>query len=109
MQQYFIEQAASYAEAERKAREKYGENLTILMHESVKIPGGFLKLFSREGVKLTGIIPSRRPQFYKEQPAAKETLAAVPAARPPAQQVKALDFAEAKEIGRASCRERVWS
>jgi flagellar biosynthesis protein FlhF len=73
MQQYFIEQAASYAEAERKAREKYGENLTILTHESVKIPGGFLNLFSREGVKLTGMIPSRiRPQLYKEQPLAKE-------------------------------------
>jgi flagellar biosynthesis protein FlhF len=86
MQQYFIEQAASYAEAERKAREKYGENLTILTHESVKIPGGFLNLFSREGVKLTGMIPSRiRPQLYKEQPAVKE--------KPP----QTLDFAGEKE------------
>jgi flagellar biosynthesis protein FlhF len=91
MQQYFIEQAASYAEAERKAREKYGDNLTILMHESVKIPGGFLKLFSKEGVKLTGIIPSRKSgvqylpsQLYKEQP-------------PKEKPHQTLDFAEEKE------------
>jgi len=101
MQQYFIEQAASYVEAERKAREKYGENVTILMHESVKIPGGFLNLFSREGVKLTGIIPLRksalyreaqkesqplRPQLYKEQPPLKEIPRQAPA-----------NFAEEKE------------
>jgi len=66
MQQYFIEQAASYVEAERKAREKYGDNVTILMHESVKIPGGFLNLFSKEGVKLTGIIPLRKSALYRE-------------------------------------------
>jgi len=107
MQQYFIEQAGSYVEAERKAREKYGDNVTILMHESVKIPGGFLNLFSREGVKLTGIIPSSvssfrksalyhdaqkensqplKPQLYKEQPLTKE----IPRQAP-------VDFAEAKE------------
>ena len=106
MQQYFIEQAASYVEAERKAREKYGDNVTILMHESVKIPGGFLNLFSKEGVKLTGIIPSSISSFrksaqyreaqkenyqpikqlYKEQPPAKEVPRQAPA-----------DFAEEKE------------
>ena len=57
MQQYFIEQAFTYHEAEKKAKEKYGERLTILMHETVKIPCGFLNLGSREGVKITGIIP----------------------------------------------------
>ena len=57
MQQYFIEQAPTYYEAERKAREKYGERLTILQHETIRIRGGFLNLFSREGVKITGIIP----------------------------------------------------
>jgi len=92
MQQYFIEQAGSYVEAERKAREKYGDNVTILMHESVKIPGGFLNLFSREGVKLTGIIPAnissfrKSAQLYKEQPPAKE----IPRQAP-------IDFAEEKE------------
>ena len=58
MNQFFVEQASTYHEAERKAREKYGERLTILMHETVKIPGGFLNLFRRDGVKITGIIPA---------------------------------------------------
>ena len=77
--QIFTEQAATYVEAERKAREKYGDNLTILTRESVRIPGGFLNLFSKEGVKLTGMIPLRKsgtqylpPQIYKDQPLAKE-------------------------------------
>jgi flagellar biosynthesis protein FlhF len=75
MLQCYTVQAPSYVEAERKAKEKYGDNLTILLHESVKIPGGFLNLFSKEGVKLTVMIPSRRSgvqylpsQLYKEQP-----------------------------------------
>jgi flagellar biosynthesis protein FlhF len=89
MLQYVTVQAPSYIEAERKAKEKCGENFTILMHESVKIPGGFLNLFSKEGVKLTVMIPSRksgvqysenrkenllpaRPQLYTEQSLAKE-------------------------------------
>ena len=89
MLQCFTVQAPSYAEAERKAKERYGENLTILLHESVKIPGGFLNLFSQEGVKLTVMIPSRksggqyseaqkenfvpiRPQVYAEQSLVKE-------------------------------------
>jgi flagellar biosynthesis protein FlhF len=58
MQHFFTEQAQTYYEAERKAREKYGERLTILRHETIKIPGGFLNLFSQEGVRITGIIPS---------------------------------------------------
>ena len=57
MQQYFVEQAFTYYEAERKAREKYGDRLTILLQETVKIPSGFLNLFPREGVKIVGIIP----------------------------------------------------
>jgi flagellar biosynthesis protein FlhF len=102
MQQYFVEQAASYIEAERNAREKYGDNITILMHERTKIPWGFLNLFSKEGVKLTGIIPLRkssaqyretqkenypplRPQFYNEQPSPRE------------QPRQTLDFAGEKE------------
>jgi len=59
-QQFFTEQAHTYYEAERKAREKYGDRVTILRQETVKIPGGFLNLFSQEGVRLTGIIPSPR-------------------------------------------------
>ena len=67
MQEYFIEQGQTYAEAEKKAREKYGERLTILVHETVKIPGGFLNLFSREGVKITGIKPKpNRPLVQRD-------------------------------------------
>lgn len=58
--QYFSEEAPTYYEAEKKAREKYGDRMTILMHETVKIPGGFLNLFPRQGVKLTGIISRYR-------------------------------------------------
>jgi len=68
-QQYFIEKAITYDEAERKAREKYGERLTILMHETVKIPGGPFNLFSREGVQITGIIPKSRGAQYRDTPA----------------------------------------
>ncbi|MCL2472180.1 MAG: hypothetical protein FWF26_00740, partial [Treponema sp.] len=73
MQRYFCEQAYTYDEAERKAREKYGDRLTILMHETTKIPGGFLNLFSREGVKITGIIPSNRSLQYRDAPFQKDT------------------------------------
>ena len=57
MQQYFVEQAYTYDEAEKKAREKYGERITILLHETVKMSGGFFNFFPRYGVKITGIIP----------------------------------------------------
>jgi flagellar biosynthesis protein FlhF len=67
-QQYFIEKAITYDEAERKAREKYGERLTILMHETVKIPSGPFNLFSREGVQITGIIPKGRGAQYRDTP-----------------------------------------
>ena len=58
MTRFFSVQALTYQEAEMKARAKYGERVTILQHETVKIRGGFLNLFSQEGVKLTGIIPA---------------------------------------------------
>jgi len=57
MQQFFTVQAHTYYEAERKARDRYGDRVTILKQETVKIPGGFLNLFSKEGIQLTGIIP----------------------------------------------------
>ena len=66
MNQFFIEQAPTYDEAERKAREKYGDRVTILVHETVKIPGGFLNLFRRDGVKITGIIPNFGRGQYRE-------------------------------------------
>ena len=99
MQQYFIEQALTYDEAERKAREKYGERVTILMHETVKIPSGFFNLFPREGVKITGIIPRfnrggsyREPVLQLKPSVHKET-----GPRETALARESLDFAEEKE------------
>ena len=98
MQQYFIEQAPTYYEAERKAREKYGEPLTILMHETVKIPGGFLNLFSRDGVKLTGIIPRNRGGIYKDTPYISGPVTMVNSSLPKESYFsKELDFAGEKE------------
>ena len=106
MNRYFIEQAATYDEAERKIREKYGERATILQHETVRLYGGFLNLFPREGVKITGIIPTfgRGGQYrdpLKEQPQ-KEPL--VPRESPPLKESReagppkeTLDFNEQKE------------
>jgi len=78
MSQYFSEQALTYDEAERKVRDKYGERVTILQQKTVKIPGGFLGLFSKEGVELTGIIPrqGRGAQYrepIKEPPSARDS------------------------------------
>jgi len=105
MQQYFIEQALTYDEAERKAREKYGERLTILMHETVKIPCGFLNLSSREGVKITGIIPKngRGNQYYetvvRDIPPVREPSSSYPSrsAASTWPQKEPLDFNEEKE------------
>jgi len=94
MQQYFIEKASTYDEAERKAREKYGERLTILMHENVKIPRGPFKLFSQDGVQITGIIPRGRPAPVAEKPA---TVAEKPAMTSSSSSKMTLDFAAEKE------------
>ena len=59
-QQYFVVMAPTYLEAEKKARDQYGERLTILRHENVRMRGGFLNLFPIDGVKITGIIPRAR-------------------------------------------------
>lgn len=103
MQQVFIEQGLTYDEAERKAREKYGERLTILMHETVKIPWGFLNLFRKEGVKITGIIPKFGRGGQYRDPTLKDvspqlvsvTKSASP--REPAAHKEPLDFAEERE------------
>ena len=100
MQQYFIEQAPTFGEAERKAKEKYGAPLTILMHESVKIPRGPFNLFSQDGVRITGIIPRfthggqfREAAPLKEAPFPKE----VPFPNEAATQKQPLNFAQEKE------------
>ena len=59
-QQYFTEQAENYEEAYRKVREKYGDNATILLRKTIMIPSGFLGIFRREGVEVSGPIPQYR-------------------------------------------------
>ncbi len=59
--QYFIEQAPNHTEAQRRIREKYGERARIMHHRSVRI-GGFLGLFRREGVEVTGYFAAEQPK-----------------------------------------------
>ena len=65
--QYFIEQADSHSEALEMVRSKYGEAAQVLSHKTVRL-GGFLGLFSREGVEVTGYIRPERPQAPKSPP-----------------------------------------
>jgi flagellar biosynthesis protein FlhF len=58
MQQLFVEQAATYDEACRKVREKYGDRANIVLRKTVLIRWGFLGLFFKEGVEVSGPIPS---------------------------------------------------
>ena len=58
---YFVEQAASYLEAERVVREKYGARARIMWRRVVRIKG-FMGLFSREGVQVTGVTGPETPR-----------------------------------------------
>ncbi|HTO22029.1 MAG TPA: flagellar biosynthesis protein FlhF [Spirochaetia bacterium] len=53
--QYFTVQARSNREAIEKMKSTYGEDARILTHRAVRI-GGFLGLFSSEGVEVTGYL-----------------------------------------------------
>jgi flagellar biosynthesis protein FlhF len=53
--QYFTIQARSNKEAIQKMKAAYGEEARILTHRSVRL-GGFLGMFSTEGVEVTGYI-----------------------------------------------------
>ena len=53
--QYFTIQARSNREAIEKMKGTYGESARILTHRSVRL-GGFLGLFSTEGVEVTGYL-----------------------------------------------------
>ncbi|AEJ19668.1 flagellar biosynthesis protein FlhF [Gracilinema caldarium] len=64
--EYFTEQAPTHAECIRKIKEKYGDNAKILMRKTVRI-GGFLGLFTRDGVEMTGIV-SNEPLRYATDP-----------------------------------------
>ncbi len=72
--EYFVEQATSHQEAEHKVRAKYGDRARIMHHKTIRM-GGFLGLFSREGVEVTGYFANepvrrestRRPQAFEEE------------------------------------------
>ena len=59
--QYFVEQAPNHIEAQRRVKEKYGEKARIMHHRSVRV-GGFLGLFRREGVEVTGYFAAEQPK-----------------------------------------------
>lgn len=53
--QYFTEQALTHREALEKIRVRYGDQAKVLTQRSVRI-GGFLGMFAREGIELSGYI-----------------------------------------------------
>ncbi len=53
--QYFTIQARTNREAIEKMKVTYGEDARILTHRSVRV-GGFLGMFAREGIELTGYL-----------------------------------------------------
>ena len=62
--EYFTEQADSHRQALQTIRDKYGERARVLSHRSVKL-GGFLGLFAREGIEVTGYIAKDAPKPRK--------------------------------------------
>jgi flagellar biosynthesis protein FlhF len=53
--EYFTEQGYTYSDCIKKITEKYGPAAKVLIQKSVRM-GGFLGLFSREGVEMSGIV-----------------------------------------------------
>ncbi len=67
--QYFTETAPTHREVLEKITSKYGERAKILSHKTVRI-GGFLGLFTREGVEISGYIAHdlpRKPKLNLEE------------------------------------------
>ncbi len=62
--QYFTEQAPTHQEVLEKIRQKYGDRAKILTHRTVRL-GGFLGMFSKEGVEMTGYIAQETPSKQK--------------------------------------------
>lgn len=62
--EYFTEQAESHREVLQKIKSKYGERARILTQRSVKM-GGFMGIFSREGIEVTGYIAKESPKPRK--------------------------------------------
>jgi flagellar biosynthesis protein FlhF len=71
---FFIEQAATDHEVDALIRNKYGERAKILSRKSIQ-RGGFLGLFSRKGVEVTGycshspsrVEPRQQQEFEEEK------------------------------------------
>jgi flagellar biosynthesis protein FlhF len=70
--EYFVEQAPTHREAEARIRQKYGEHARIMHHRTVRV-GGFLGMFSREGVEVTGYFSSE-PRPRRAAPAPEKNL-----------------------------------
>lgn len=65
--QYFTERAATRREAYERVRIKYGNGAQIVSHKPVRI-GGFLGLFSREGIEVTGYVRDDEELRSREVP-----------------------------------------
>jgi len=59
--QYFTEQGLTHREVVEKIKAKYGEKAKILTHRSIRI-GGFLGMFKKEGIEITGYLSQDTPQ-----------------------------------------------
>ncbi|WP_319417304.1 hypothetical protein [Marispirochaeta aestuarii] len=59
--EYFTERAASHREVLQKIRDRYGERARVLTQRSVRV-GGFLGMFAREGIEVTGYIAKEAPK-----------------------------------------------
>ncbi|MDR2245998.1 MAG: flagellar biosynthesis protein FlhF [Treponema sp.] len=60
---YFTEQAPTYTQCMEKIRSKYGDGAKVMIKKTVPIRGGFLNLFSREGVEMSGIVSGSQPRY----------------------------------------------
>jgi flagellar biosynthesis protein FlhF len=70
---YFTEQASTYTQCMEKIRSKYGDSARVLIQKTVPMRGGFLNLFSKEGVEMTGIVSRSQSRYnLASQPAARK-------------------------------------
>lgn len=58
--QYFSEQGSSHREVLQQIREKYGEQAKVMNHRNIRF-GGFLGMFQKEGVEVSGYISNEQP------------------------------------------------
>ncbi len=71
--EYFTEQAYTHREALEKIKIKYGDRAKILTQRSIRM-GGFLGLFTREGVEMSGYLSNdiiRKKSFDLEEEKSK--------------------------------------